>query len=176
MATPIDTYRGAQRASTRGVVYVHDAGKAFCKPLEWALSGVLGYEVALDWAPQPIAPSRMRAEFSWSGPVGTAGRIVNALRQLPELRFEVTEEPTVGGEGERYACTPSLGVYRAQMSMHGDVLVNEQRIRTLLTEATDIMSMQHSLGLLLGTAWDAELEPFRLAGEGTPVRWLHRVG
>jgi hypothetical protein len=36
--------------------------------------------------------------------------------------------------------------------------------------------MQHSLGLLLGTAWDAELEPFRLAGEGTPVRWLHRVG
>ena len=24
-------------------------------------------------------------------------------------------------------------------------------------------------------AWDEELEPFRLAAEGAPVRWLHRV-
>ena len=29
---------------------------------------------------------------------------------------------------------------------------------------------------LLGRDWDAELEPFRLAGEGAPVRWLHKVG
>ena len=28
---------------------------------------------------------------------------------------------------------------------------------------------------LLGTAWDQELEPFRYAGEGASVRWLHRV-
>ena len=55
MATPIDTIR-AQRALTRGVVYVHDAARAFCKPLEWALSGVLDYELVLDWTPQPIAP------------------------------------------------------------------------------------------------------------------------
>ena len=175
MATPIDLNR-AQRALTRGVVYVHDAGKAFCKPLEWALSGVLEYEVALDWTPQPITPGRMRAEFSWTGPAGASGRIVNALHQLPELRFEVTEEPTVNSEGERYASTPSLGIYRAHMSVHGDVLINEQRIRTLLAEATDVDEMRSSLGLLIGSAWDAELEPFRLAGEGTPVRWLHRVG
>ena len=25
-------------------------------------------------------------------------------------------------------------------------------------------------------AWDDELEPFRYAGAGAPVRWLHRVG
>jgi hypothetical protein len=28
---------------------------------------------------------------------------------------------------------------------------------------------------LLGSDWDAELEPFRYAGENTPVRWLHQV-
>ena len=27
-----------------------------------------------------------------------------------------------------------------------------------------------------GEAWDEELEPFRHAGEGAPVRWLHQVG
>ena len=32
------------------------------------------------------------------------------------------------------------------------------------------------LGDLLGAHVDAELEPFRRAGEGTAVTWLHQVG
>jgi hypothetical protein len=28
---------------------------------------------------------------------------------------------------------------------------------------------------VLGSAWDAELEPFRTAGDGAPVTWLHQV-
>jgi len=28
---------------------------------------------------------------------------------------------------------------------------------------------------VLGSAWDDELEPFRLAGEGAPVTFLHQV-
>jgi Protein of unknown function (DUF3145) len=28
---------------------------------------------------------------------------------------------------------------------------------------------------LLGKPWDDELETFRWAGEGAPVRWLHQV-
>jgi len=27
----------------------------------------------------------------------------------------------------------------------------------------------------LGRAWDNELEPFRYAGDGDSVRWLHKV-
>lgn len=175
MASPIYMTR-AQRAATRGVVYVHDAARAFCKPIEWALTEVLGVDVSLHWTAQPIAPSRMRAEYSWAAGAGTGARIVNALKQIPELRFEVTEEPTSSTEGERFSHTPSLGVFRAQMSATGDVLVNEQRLRTVLDAATELESVRGALTLLLGSAWDAELEPFRVAGEGTPVRWLHRVG
>jgi hypothetical protein len=36
--------------------------------------------------------------------------------------------------------------------------------------------MRDALHLALGKAWDDELEPFRYAGDGAPVRWLHRVG
>jgi hypothetical protein len=36
--------------------------------------------------------------------------------------------------------------------------------------------MAQQLSAALGQAWDDELEPFRYAGEGAPVRWLHRVG
>ena len=31
-------------------------------------------------------------------------------------------------------------------------------------------------GLALGEAGDVELEPFRHAADGAPVRWLHQVG
>jgi hypothetical protein len=37
-------------------------------------------------------------------------------------------------------------------------------------------SLEAELKLLLGEAWDAELEPFRHASAGAPVRWLHATG
>ena len=162
--------------ATRGVCYVHDAARAFCKPLEWALSEVLGYEALLHWTPQPVAPGRLRAECSWVGRAGTGLRLVQALQQVPGLRFEVTEEPTASTEGERFAFTPRLGMFRGHMSAHGDLLVNEERIRNVLASTDDPRALRNSFELLLGAAWDAELEAFRLAGEDSPVRWLHRVG
>jgi len=36
-------------------------------------------------------------------------------------------------------------------------------------------SLTDDIARLLGQPWDDELEPFRIAGEGSPVRWLHRV-
>jgi len=35
--------------------------------------------------------------------------------------------------------------------------------------------LEAEISRLLGKPWDDELEPFRHAGEGTPVRWLHQV-
>ena len=37
-------------------------------------------------------------------------------------------------------------------------------------------SLEAELALLLGEPWDDELEPFRMAGAGAPVRWLHATG
>jgi hypothetical protein len=37
------------------------------------------------------------------------------------------------------------------------------------------VELRTGLNLILGAAWDAELEPFRRAGDGVPVRWLHQV-
>jgi hypothetical protein len=37
-------------------------------------------------------------------------------------------------------------------------------------------SLEAELALLLGEPWDAELEPFRHASAGAPVRWLHATG
>jgi hypothetical protein len=162
--------------TTRGVVYVHSATSALCPHVEWALAGVLGIRVSLDWTPQPAEPGTWRAELSWTGEPGTSSALASALRGWLHLRYEVTEEPTVGFEGARYSYTPELGVFHAIIGVHGDLMVPEDRLRAAMVRATaKATPIEDELDKLLGKAWDDELETFRWAGEGAPVRWLHQV-
>ncbi|MFI0740855.1 DUF3145 domain-containing protein [Streptomyces sp. NPDC021100] len=162
--------------TSRGVLYVHSAPRALCPHVEWAVEGVLGVRVTLDWIRQPAAPGTWRTEFSWQGRPGTASRLASALRGWHLLRFEVTADPAAGTEGERYSSTPDLGIHHAVTGVHGDILVPEDRLRAALNRAqrgeTDLAT---EVAALLGKPWDDELEPFRHAGEGAPVRWLHQV-
>ena len=79
--------------STRGVVFVHCCPSAIAPHVEWALAGVLGTPVRLQWSAQPAAPSHLRADATWVGPVGAGARLAASLRAWPMLVFEVTEEP-----------------------------------------------------------------------------------
>ena len=162
--------------STRGVLFVHSVPPALGPHVQWAASAALGREVRLEWTDQPAAPGMMRAELSWTGPAGTGARLASALRGWEHLRYEVTEEPSLGCDGSRWAHTPELGVFHYQMDAAGNVVVPEDRIRAALAAATSERELREGLDLALGQAWDDELEPFRYAGLGAPVRWLHRVG
>ena len=157
-----------------GVLYIHSCPPALCPHVEWAVAAELGTRVRLTWTDQPYSPGTLRTETCWRGRPGTAGRLAAARRGWSVLRYEVTEEASPGLDGERYAVTPTLGVFRATMSANGDVLVGEDRLRALLATAAGPQLAQ-GLDALLGSAWDAELEPFREAGDGAPVTWLHQV-
>ena len=161
--------------NARGVVFVHSSPTAVCPHVEWAISGVLGAKVSLQWTPQPAVPGQMRAECSWTGPAGSGGALAAALRAWSMLRFEVTEEPSPGVDGERFCHVPTLGLWSGRTSANGDIVLGEDRLRSLLAEvpAVKLASRVHDL---LGSAWDDALEPFRLAGDGAPVTWLHQVG
>lgn len=161
---------------TRGVVYIHSCPPAVCPHAEWALSGVLGSRVSVTWTDQPAAPGQLRAECVWSGRTGTAAELAAALRSWSMLRFEVTEEPSQGCDGERIAHVPGRGVYRSAISANGDIVVGESQLRELLAKAGSAEGYQYAVHRLLGTAWDAELEPYRTAGDGAPVTWMHQVG
>jgi hypothetical protein len=160
---------------TRGVVYVHSSASALCPHVEWALAGVLGMRVSLDWTPQPAAPGAWRAELSWLGEPGLSAQLASALRGWTQLRYEVTEEPSAGHEGARYSCTPELGIFHAIVGVHGDVMVPEDRLRAAVSAARSGDTLSAEIDKLLGKPWDDELETFRWAGEGAPVRWLHQV-
>ena len=132
--------------------------------------------VQLDWIRQPAAPGTWRSEFSWQASPGTASKLASALRGWDLLRFEVTSEPSPTAEGERYSSTPELGIFHAVTGMHGDILVPEDRLRAALARSLSGESdLEGEIAKLLGKPWDDELESFRHAGEGAPVRWLHQV-
>jgi len=162
---------------TRGVVFIHSCPRALCAHLEWALGDILGASVSLDWVDQPVAPSTVRTELSWVGTQGLSTALVSTLRGFPNLRFEVTEEPVAGLDGQRIVSTPTLGLWRAPMGAFGEGYVSEEKLRAAVnTAVTNGESLTDALDHILGGPWDRELEPFRYAGAGVPVRWLHQVG
>ncbi len=161
--------------NARGVVFVHSSPTALCPHVEWAISGVLGAKVSLSWTPQPAVHGQMRAECTWTGPAGSGGALAGALRAWSMLRFEVTEEPTPGVDGERFCFVPTLGLWHGTTSANGDIVLGEDRLRGLLGEGQPAQ-LPRRIHELLGTAWDEALEPLRCAGDGSPVTWLHQVG
>lgn len=163
-------------STTRGVLYIHSAPSALCPHIEWAVGGAFGTPAGLDWIAQPVERTAYRAEYSWVGPAGSAAKLASALKGWQRVRFEVTEEGTGSTEAERYSYTPALGVFHAVTGIHGDILVPEDRLRqAVVTAAQGGRALVDSVEELLGRPWDSELEPFRYAGEGAPVRWLHEV-
>ncbi|WP_072688421.1 DUF3145 domain-containing protein [Rhodococcus marinonascens] len=157
--------------ATTGVAYIHSSPAALCPHIDWALTSTLNSHANLKWTSQPASNGVMRATTNWIGPVGTATRLVNALRAWPMLRFEVTEDASDGVDGERYSYVPGMGLWHGSTSANGDVVVGEMRLRALMQTGNDIAAELHQA---LGTAWDEALEPFRSGGEGAEVTWLRR--
>ena len=170
------TGTASEQLSARGVVFLHSCPRALSPHLEWALATVFGTEVHVDWAEQPISPGCVRAEIIWTSTPGTGARLASALLAFSQVRYEVTEDGIPGREGERFAATPGLGLFRATIGPFGDVMVHEERLRTALarTQATG-NSIVDEISRLIGTPWDDELEPFRSAHEGSTVRLMHQV-
>jgi hypothetical protein len=178
---------GRVLVSVRGVLQVHSAPPALCSHVEWAVAGVIGVPVSLPWVSQAAAPGMVRAELDWQGSPGASAAITSALAGWSRLRFEVTEEASPGCDAVRYSYTPDLGIFSAVTMANGDILIPESRLRAVLAlaAATPVMagslpdrgsSLEDEIARLLGQPWDDELEPFRCAGDGAPVRWLHATG
>ena len=137
--------------------------------IEWALFGILHEPVTMSWTSQPACPGTVCGEFAFEGRPGAAAAITSALGNWGRLRFEVTEGCSPGCDATRYSCTPTLGTFTAVTAANGDILVPEGRLRLALTEATGSgAGLAARLTLLLGEAWDHELEPFRRSA-GQPL-------
>jgi hypothetical protein len=161
----------------RGVLLVHSAPRALCPHVEWAAGRALDRAVNFRWAPQPVMKGAQRTEFYWEGPQGTGAALASALRGWEHLRYEVTEDPSPGGDGGRWMHTPDLGIFFAQTDSAGNVVIPEDRLRYAMEIAgSNALELHRELRLALGQAWDDELEAFRHASSDSQVVWLHKVG
>jgi len=159
------------RAPIRGVA-VDSQGNVIVATSRMGLASSRGGGVI----PQPAQAGSYRAELSWAGDAGSAAAVASALRGWNHLRFEITEEPTAASEGSRYSYTHELGVFHAVTGLHGDIMIPEDRLKAAVVKAAlGDTSIMGEIDKLLGKPWDDELEPFRHAGDGAPVRWLHQV-
>ncbi len=161
---------------TRGVVYVHSSPLALCQHVEWAISRALSTSVSLNWTGQPLEAGSRRAEAGWSGRPGTAAQIAGELRQWPMIRFEVTEEPSQGADGERFMHVPGRGLFRATTGAAGDIQLGEDRLRMIIAQSRSPEALSFALHTAMGTEWDNDLEPYRYAAEGAPHTLLTRAG
>ncbi len=56
------------------------------------------------------------------------------------------------------------------------VLRSDDRLKAAVVKsALGEVTLLEEIDKLLGKPWDDELETFRHAGDGAPVRWLHQV-
>lgn len=159
-----------------GLLSVLSCPSPLCPHLEFAVATVLESPVNLSWSAQPSLPGTLQARLEWRAAWGTAGRLAARLKSLGPVRFEVVETPSPGVDAERYSFTPTLGLFRASLAANGDIAIGEGQLRALLAEARTPSEIAHGVERLLGAAWDEDLEPLRLAGDGAPVTWLPRTG
>ena len=158
--------------ATAGVVYIHSSPTALCPHVEWALSDVLDSRAKLAWSAQPSSNGHVRATTNWVGPVGTGAKLAEALRPWRMLRFEVTEDPSEGVDGERFAHVPGLGLWRGCTSANGDVILGEMRLKAMM--AGNSSSLAAEIDYALGTPWDEALEPYRSCSAEFDASWLSR--
>ena len=120
-------------------------------------------------------PGQLRAVTNWLGPVGTAARLANALRSWPAPRFEVTEDPSAGVDGQRFCHTPQLGLWSGSMSANGGTIAREMRLRA----PVDGGGSRHSdgragFGVGYGVGLGCALESYRDGGDGAELSSLSR--
>ena len=113
------------------------------------------------------APSALCPHIEWA--------IGSVVDQRTDLHW--TEQSAAPGvDSSRWSHTPELGIFHATTDAAGNIMVSEERIRWAYEKgAGDPAIVYQELSIALGEAWDEELEPFRYAAEGAPVRWLHQV-
>lgn len=166
---------GSPPVTVVGTLVVHACPAARCPHVEFAVATVLAAPVHLRWSPQPARPGLLRAATTWRGAPGTAAALVARVRAVGQVWLEAGEEASPGCDGERYAVTPQLGLYRADVSATGETVIRESQLRALL-HAGGSGDLRVGIETLLGNHFDDELEPFRRAGDGTPVGVLRRTG
>ncbi|NBY31489.1 MAG: DUF3145 family protein [Actinobacteria bacterium] len=159
---------------THGILTIHSAPKSLCSHIDWSLAEVLGVPIKNDWKIQPLLSGTFQCSLNWQAKNGTAAQMATSLAGWNYLRFEIRQDAALGSDGDYFRFTPNLKLHRATIGPSGDVMINENQITAAISKL-DSEELAEKLENILGTCWDRELEPFRIAyGEGS-IELIDRI-
>ena len=148
-----------------GDLHIYSAPRALLRHIQWSLNSIFDSLVTIEWVNQPLLAGASAMSIEWKSGKEHASKIASTLKSWHFIRFEVREYPIGGGEGVLYRCTPDLGLHQAVTASTGDVMIHENRIRTLMDTHVTNETLRDALDGALGQKWDEELECYRRALE-----------
>lgn len=147
--------------ASHGTITIYSAPKPVLRHIEWTIGNLLGIPISLNWKVHRLSPSTMWSELHWNGKYGIASQIASELKGWHYLKFEIYESAKNGSDGSLYMYTPELGMFFSHVGPHGDVMINENQIQTIIRENVSEVDVIEKLERAIGKPWDDALEPFR---------------
>ena len=159
-----------------GDLRIYSAPSALVSHVEWAINQQIGSAQVFQWTPQPLSPGSYSLEFEWKYNKSIAGKLAIALKGWHFVRFEMREINIAMAEGVLFRCTPDLGLHQATTGSTGDVMIPENQISNLIYKSLSVEKLKSGLENAIGTEWDLELEPFRIALAERGQETLSQIG
>ena len=145
---------------SEGLVLVHLAPKALLSHVEWTLSGISGAPVTINWTQTSAPTTTFRGSVGLALNQDAGATLAAAFMNLKQLTFEIIVQDEKNGY--RWSFTPSLGMFSSPTDEAGNLVINENQMRSAMEIAgSNALRLQAELRRLLGQAWDDELEPYR---------------
>ena len=145
---------------SEGLVLIHLAPSALLTHVEWTVSGVSGNPTTINWVKDDSLQTLFRGSAAVACSLEGAATLAAAFMNLKQISFEVIHQGELAGS--RWSFTPSLGMFQCATDAAGNLVVNENQLRTSVERAgSNILKLQAELRRILGQAWDDELEPYR---------------
>lgn len=159
-----------------GRILIYSTPAALTQHIEWAINQKLGQVVTLTWVNQPLSPSNLATEFEYKHDAPVAAAVASALKGWHFIRFEITQVNSITNDVIFYRSTPELGLHQASLTTNGDVVINENQLNTILKNSYTHEKLITNIENALGSAWEAELEPYRIALNAGINNFVSKIG
>lgn len=146
-----------------GRIQIYSAPVILMQHISWAINQQLAQVVDLTWVDQPLASGSKAVELEYKYHKTIAASLAIALKGWSYLRFEIREVNNLTQDGTYYRATPDLGLHQVSITSNGDVTLNENQVSAILKNSTSHEKLVSNLENALGSYWDDELEPYRVA-------------
>lgn len=166
-------YNSQFQLRVSGQLHLYSVPMSVVSHLQWTIESIVTISAPWSWKTQPLIPKTQFSQLPFRTNIDQLPKLVSALYEFPNLFAEVVREPFGNGSGERWLITPNLGLKRLDINELGEVIIDENQIRTAITSGKDLPAQ---LAWLIGEPWEAELEPLRISPQIPNTRLMAAGG